>query len=322
VEKSVGGVTYAVVFTGDATRWRTVYFTRAKSETLTVLKRYTQGVGVLMKGKKLKELRGLRSDSGGEHVGGDFKALCKSQGVKQQFTGPHSPEESGVAERSWRSVASAAKCLREQSGLPKRFWAEAASTAVSLVNRTPTAVLGGSTPYRALFKKHANLSHLKPFGCRAYAHYCYRERKKLGPKAWRGYTAGRGGTNTRCYRVYNPAGKKLFRSVHVTFDEYSFPARSRVSVSGGQGEELAKERTAEQVGASPAPATTSASDGAVKKVVEATRELSKEPEPAARTPPSQPVWATGWKLLGEVTSRPQTCLREVVEEQQANHVSS
>jgi len=49
--------------------------------------------------------------------------------------------------------------------------AEACNTAAYLLNRMPTAVLGGKTPHYALFKKNADLSHLRPFGCQAYTQY-------------------------------------------------------------------------------------------------------------------------------------------------------
>jgi len=119
------------------------------AQSLDMLKRYIEDMKVLMRGYRLKCLTGLRSDNGGEYTGDDFKAFCKSSGIQQQFTGAHTPEENGRAERSWRSIANVARCLREQAGLPKRFWAEVCNTAAYLLNRMPTAVLGGKTSYYA-----------------------------------------------------------------------------------------------------------------------------------------------------------------------------
>jgi len=296
MEKSVGGATYAVMFTDDATRWRMVYFMRAKSETLTMLKRYIQDMGVLMKGKKLKELRGLRSDNGGEYTGDDFKAFCKKRGIQQSFTGPYTPEENGVAERSWRTVVATARCMREQAGLPKRFWAEAVNTAVYITNRMPTAVLGGSTPHRALFGKDDSLDHLKPFGCLSFVQYYPHERKKMDPKAWRGYFMGYDETNKRCYRIYDPTAKKLVRSVHATFDESTFPAKAaQVIVEDMQ-----------RVGAGP---STEIKVEYIKAIAEAVQKLNSSESGSSSdsgkggAQPTSSVGATGWKWTDEVNSR-------------------
>ena len=296
MEKSVGGATYAVMFTDDATRWRMVYFMRAKSDTLTMLKRYIQDVGVLMKGKRLKELRGLRSDNGGEYTGEDFKAFCRKRGIQQSFTGPYTPEQNGVAERSWRTVVDTARCMREQSGLPKKFWAEAVNTAVYITNRVPTDALGGITPHRALFGKDDSLNHLKPFGCLSFVHYYSHERKKMDPKAWRGFFLGYDETNKRCYRIYDPVGKKMHRSVHVTFDENTFPAKA--------AQVIVEDR--QQVGAAP---SVEIKTEYIKAIAEAVQKLnssssSSDSGKGGAQATTSSVGATGWKWTDEVNSRP------------------
>ena len=80
----------------------------------------------------------------------------------------------GVAERSNRSVVEMARCLRLESGLSKELWAEACQTAVHILNRVPSAVLDGKTPYFRLFGKQARLDHFKVFGCRAYVQILFK----------------------------------------------------------------------------------------------------------------------------------------------------
>ncbi|CAN0489046.1 unnamed protein product, partial [Laminaria digitata] len=41
----------------------------------------------------------VRSDDGGEFRGGKFGDLCRSRGIKQEFTTADSPQFNGVAER-------------------------------------------------------------------------------------------------------------------------------------------------------------------------------------------------------------------------------
>jgi len=158
----------------------------------------------------------------------------------------------------------------------------------------PTAVLGGKTPYYALFNENADLSHLRPFGCQAYAQYYDNERKKMDPKAWRGLMMGYDETNRRRYPLYNLDEKKVQSTVHVTFDEYTFPGKAAASNSS---HDLAKERAAEQVGASPEHESVLERPDPVDKLVEAIRAIAKE------TSSAEP---TGWKLLDEIMARPQT----------------
>jgi hypothetical protein len=305
VDTSIGGARFAVMFTDDATRWRVVYPMKAKSDTLIMLKRYIEDMGVLMKGRRIKTLKGLRSDNGGEFTGDDFKAYCKSKGILQTFTAPHSAPQLGIAERGWRTTVGSARSMREQAGLPKSFWAEALNTAVYITNRSPTAVLGGETPYQVLFGKKAQLDHLRSFGCRAYAHYYDHERQKLDPKAWRGIMLGYDDYNRRVYRIYDPDTKKVHRTMHVTFDEESFPARSSplISVPSSVVESPG------QVGASP---TTSVPNQLLQELVGAIQKMSSPPTTSPTTTTTtdkDSVGATGWKWTDDVSSRTQSAGR-------------
>ena len=177
-----------------------------------------------MRGRTVKALAGLRSDNGGEYTGANFRAWCKDQGIIQTFTGPHAPQQDGVAERGWRTVVEMARCMLVESGLGADLWGEALSTAVYIVNRVPSAAIRGATPYSMLFGKQASLEHLRVFGSRAYVHVYDGERTKMEPKAWKGIMVGYDEYNPTCYKVYNPATKQLRRTVHVTIDEAVLPA--------------------------------------------------------------------------------------------------
>lgn len=70
------------------------------------------------------------------------------------------------------------------SKLPKKFWAEALSTAAYLKNRSPTKALS-RTPFEVCevwSGKQPDVSHLRVFGCRAYAHVPRDEKGKLDAK--------------------------------------------------------------------------------------------------------------------------------------------
>ena len=230
VEPSIGGVTLAIIFTDDATRYRKVYFLARKSEALLRLKQYQLDMAALVPGERILQ---LRSDFGGEFLGKDFETYSKSQGITQDLRGPYAAQLNGVAERSWRTVVDMARCLRLAAGLEKALWPEALTTAVYLTNRLPTKALGGNTPYYALFGKQAPMGHLKTFGCQAYVHIYDHQRKKLDAKAKAGIFIGYDELDTMRYKVYFPEIKQLERqiqrSVHVTFNESVMPAKQGVT---------------------------------------------------------------------------------------------
>ena len=101
---------------------------------------------------------------------------------------------------------------------PKYYWAKATHAAVYFMNRTPTATIHGMTPVEKFTGKKPDLSHLKVFGCLAYAHIPNELRLKLDPKAKKcvfiGYSLEQKG-----YRCYNPLTREVRVSRDVVFDE-------------------------------------------------------------------------------------------------------
>ena len=49
--------------------------------------------------KTEKGIKILRFDNGGQYVSGSFKKYCKENGIQQQFTVSHTPQQNGIAER-------------------------------------------------------------------------------------------------------------------------------------------------------------------------------------------------------------------------------
>jgi len=82
------------------------------------------------------------------------------------------------------------------------FWGEAVVTAVYILNRSPTKALDGRTPYEAWHGRKPAVSHLRVFGCLAFA-------KELGhigklddrsiPGVLIGYAEG-----SKAYRILDP----------------------------------------------------------------------------------------------------------------------
>ena len=114
--------------------------------------------------------------------------------------------------------------MRLASGLPDEFWAEAITTATYLANRSPSSSRNFKTPYEIRYGKPPCLSHLRVFGCQAWAHVPKVQRSKLEPRArpavFVGYEQNRKG-----YCLFDVQAKEFFSSRDVIFDETSFPAK-------------------------------------------------------------------------------------------------
>jgi transposase InsO family protein len=126
-----------------------------------------------------KSIKILRSDQGGEYKSGDFNKYCKDNGIVQQFTVPHTPQQNGVAERKNRTLVECACSMMKGKNLSNAFWVEAINTAVYLKNRSPTRCLDNVTPLEALYGSKPAVHNLKVFGCKAFAHIPKENRKKL-----------------------------------------------------------------------------------------------------------------------------------------------
>ena len=55
--------------------------------------------------------------------------------------------------------------LLGQCKAPLKFWSYAFETVVYLINRMPTVVLNGCTPFDRLFKSSPDYNFLRIFGC-------------------------------------------------------------------------------------------------------------------------------------------------------------
>ena len=136
--KSAVGNQYWVMAVDDYTRKRWSYFIKKKSD-----------IGIVI-GALLTKLAGaghktkfVRCDDAGENSK-QLKKVCENQGVKMEFTAPHTPQHNGVVERGFVTVRQralammlSAKFTDEYQGL---LWAEAVHTATRLTNSTVNSV--------------------------------------------------------------------------------------------------------------------------------------------------------------------------------------
>ena len=90
--------------------------------------------------------------------------------------------------------------------LPDSYWVEAVATAAYIRNRVPTSTFKERvSPYEKWYQRRPDLSHLRVFGCVAYAHIPDCQRNKLNKKAKKfrfvGYSL-----NSKGYRLMKVIG--------------------------------------------------------------------------------------------------------------------
>ncbi|UYV68055.1 hypothetical protein LAZ67_5002921 [Cordylochernes scorpioides] len=177
-KRSPGGSLYFVSFKDDFSRFRVAYFIRHKSDVLEKFKEFVKRVRTET-GNKIKR---FRTDNGTEFLNKNFSDYLKSLGIVHELTAPYTPEQNGISERDNRTIVESARCLLHGRKMPLELRAEAVNTAVYLLNRCTTKVLGNSTPYEIWYKRKPSILHLKTFGCNAYVHIPKDNRKKLDKK--------------------------------------------------------------------------------------------------------------------------------------------
>ena len=78
------------------------------------------------------------------------------------------------------------------TNLPKSIWCDAFQTVCCLINQSPLVPLEFDIPERVWTGKYVSYSHLKVFGCKAFAHMPTEQGLKLDSKATRCIFVGYG----------------------------------------------------------------------------------------------------------------------------------
>src|ERR1035438_6675772 len=104
------------------------------------------------------------------------------------------------------------------ANLPYNLWAETWETARYLYAKGLVTALKKDTPESMFFRRKVKVSHLKAFGCIAYAQVPKKLRRKLEPNSEKlvmiGYSK-----QVKGYRLWNPINNKIVVSRDVIFNE-------------------------------------------------------------------------------------------------------
>ena len=180
----------------------------------------------------LKKIKTIRSDNGT-----DFVCLTRfflENGIHHETSCVYTPQQNRRVERKHILILNVARALRFQAHLPIEYWGECVKAAVYLMNRTPSQLLDGKTPFEKLYGREPSVRHLRVFGCLAYAHNINHAGDKFAPKSRRcvflGYPSRKKG-----WLLYDLEKRVIFHSRDVVFSENQFlfanQSNGRVSVT-------------------------------------------------------------------------------------------
>ena len=169
--------------------------------------------------KTRKKILRFRIDGGGELANNDFVRVLELAGIERDVVPRYEHWKNGKMERVFRTLQGRMLAMLTAAQLPLTYWGEAALTAAILFNLTTSStLLQGITPYEILQTTKPDVSHLRTWGVRCFAHVPVELQTKLGNKSveclFMGYPPG-----GRGYRVRSLATNHFFDSGNVIFDE-------------------------------------------------------------------------------------------------------
>ncbi|GJP32765.1 hypothetical protein CLOM_g17363 [Closterium sp. NIES-68] len=163
--------------------------------------------------------KSIRTDRGGEFLGGDLTAWLKKQGIEHQLTTSYTPQSNGVAERANRTILETARALLIESGLGNSMWPHAVRHATVARNRVLTKVADDMwVPLERWLGKKPPVDMLRVFGCMAVAHVPKPYRTKLGASALWCVHLGLA-AESKGWLLWQPSKNVLFDSRDVKFVE-------------------------------------------------------------------------------------------------------
>ncbi|XP_019089143.1 PREDICTED: uncharacterized protein LOC109127963 [Camelina sativa] len=153
-----------------------------------------------------------------------------SQGIIHQTSCVGTPQQNGRVERKHRHILNVARSLLFQAGLPVFFWGEAVLTAAYVINRTPSKLHKGRSPYEVLTGIKPDYGQLRVFGSSCHTHLRARDKDKFGSRSrhciFVGYPFGKKG-----WRVYDLTTNEFLVSRDVVFHKTVFPYLQKPDVS-------------------------------------------------------------------------------------------
>ncbi|GJY26343.1 putative RNA-directed DNA polymerase [Tanacetum coccineum] len=220
---SKDGFRYFLTIVDDYTRGVWIYLLKTKDEVFDL---FTSFINHIQNQFKCS-IKTVRSDNGTEFVNNKMALLFNNLGIVHQTSCAYTPQQNGIAERKHRHLLNVARSLLFQSGIPLSMWPECILTAAYLVNRLPSSVLNGKSPFELVYRVKPNLSHLRSFGCLCYS-TVLNNSDKFSSRSEKCVLIGFSSTK-KAYKVYGLDSKVVFYSRDLKFYETIYPYKMNKS---------------------------------------------------------------------------------------------
>ena len=218
---SVEGFKYFLTIVDDFTRATWIYLLKSKDEVIFKFISFSN----ILKNQFGINIKMIRSDNGTEFLNNKMESFCIDNGIMHQTSCVGTPQQNGVVERKHRHILNVARSLVFQSGLPLKYWGDAVLTSVFLINRTPTSVLNGKSPFELVYKRSPSFENLRVFGCLCFSTKL-NKKDKFSKRAEKcillGYSLEQKG-----YKLLSLDSNSVFVSRDVKFYESVFPFKMK-----------------------------------------------------------------------------------------------
>ena len=118
-DTSMNEYKYFLTWIDLKTRYASIEFIKNK-ECSTVTDSFKRYLAWIVKQRGVN-VKNVRTDNGGEYMGGEFQDLCAKLGIVYQTTSPYMPEHNGIAEHYNRTLQEGSLTLQHDLGLGNRF---------------------------------------------------------------------------------------------------------------------------------------------------------------------------------------------------------
>ncbi|CAI7874675.1 unnamed protein product [Closterium sp. NIES-53] len=175
------GSRYFLLLKDRKTRFMWTYNLTQKSDAL---EKFETWLAMVERQSELT-VKMIRSDLGGEFLGGDFTAFLDKHGIVHDLTCPYTLQLNGMAEREMRTLVAAVRTMLLHMNVPHHWWHLALCQVVWVRNGIERASLpSGATLYTLMYKTRSDLTMARVWGCMVQymgpQHQCV---GKLAPKA-------------------------------------------------------------------------------------------------------------------------------------------
>ncbi|CAI7777710.1 unnamed protein product, partial [Closterium sp. NIES-53] len=153
---------------------------------------------------------------GGEFSSDLLRAFCRSEGIRQTFTLPASPQQNGIAERRIGMVMDVARTSMIHAAAPHFLWPFAVQYAAHQINLHPRVSLPETTPTLRRTGKVGDASAFRVWGSRAFVRDTTADKlsSRVVPCVFLGFPPDAPG-----WQFYHPTSRCVLSSQDVTFDE-------------------------------------------------------------------------------------------------------